>query len=211
MSANATVDTAHMTREPDLDRLTTLLGQCLGRIDEQAFRLQRQGDEEDEDQQIGDVLEDEAARLQELVGTLLEQEQTREQCDLNQLVSSALTACVAELGVPLLVRQRLAPQLPTIACRPGQIAYAVQRAFVIAAGRLGAGDELLVTTREEHGQVMLEIESRGGERDDQLDRRVQTLCEFVAALHGNCRVAHDERANLLLVLELPQHVVIDDR
>ena len=208
MSANATVDTARMKREPDLDRLTTLLGQCLGRIDEQAFRLQRQ--DEDEDQVIGDVLEDEAARLQELVGTLIEQEQSREECDLNRLVSTSLTACVAELGVPIVIRQRLAQNLPTIACRPAQIAYAVQRAFVIAAGRLGVGDELVVTTRREQEQVVLEIESRGGERDAHLGQRVQTLCDFVAAMHGNCRVAHDERANLLLVLELPQQVAIDD-
>lgn len=208
MSGSATADTARMTREHDLDRLTTLLGKCLGRIDEQAFRLQRQ--DEDEDQYIGDVLEEEAARLQELVGTLLEQEQAREECDLNRLVSTALTSCVGELGVPIVVRQRLAADLPTIACRPSQLAYAVQRAFVIAAERLGVGDELLVTTRRESDQVVLEIESRGGDRDANLNRRVQTLCEFVAAMHGNCRVAHDERANLLLVLELPQHVAIDD-
>ena len=208
MSANATADTARMTREPDLDRLTTLLGQCLGRIDEQAFRLQRTEDEDD--QVLGDVLEDEAARLQELVGTLIEQEQGREQCDLNRIVTSSMAACIAELGVPITVRQRLAAQLPAIDCRPGQLTYAVQRAFVIAAGRLSAGDELLVTTRQDRDQIVLEIESRGGKRDHHLGQRVQTLCEFVAAMHGNCSVDHDADDNLLLVLELPQHAAIDD-
>lgn len=208
MSVNATVDSARMKREPDIDRLTNLLGKCLGRIDEQAFRLQRQPN--DDEQEIGDVLEHEAAQLQELVGTLLEQEQSREEANLNLLVSTSLTACVAELGVPIVVRQRLAPTLPLIACRPGQLAYAVQRALVIAAERLGAGDELLVATRQEHDQVVLEIESRGGECDQHLDQRAQTLCEFLAAMQGNCRVGHDEQANLLIVIELPQQVAVDD-
>jgi hypothetical protein len=197
-----------MTRETDLDRLTTLLGRCLGRIDEQAFRIQRQ-DEEDDDA-ISDVLEDEAARLQELVGELLAREQHQEACDLNRVVSAAMTTCIAELGVPITVRHTLARQLPTIDCRPNQLAYAVQRAFVLAAGRLGPGDELAVTTRRDGEQVVLEIESRGGQRDKNLGARTQTLCEFIAALGGHCRVDHDDRANLLFVLELPQHVVVDD-
>jgi hypothetical protein len=37
-----------MKRDRELDRLTTLLGQCLGRIDEQAYRLQHDDDDEQE-------------------------------------------------------------------------------------------------------------------------------------------------------------------
>ena len=63
-----------MKRDRELDRLTTLLGQCLGRIDEQAYRLQRVDDDAEDcaDDGVADVLENEAARLQELVGSLLE-------------------------------------------------------------------------------------------------------------------------------------------
>ena len=33
------------SRDRDLDRITELLGQCLGRIDEHAYRLQEAGDD----------------------------------------------------------------------------------------------------------------------------------------------------------------------
>lgn len=201
-----------MNREPDLDHLTTLLGQCLGRIDEQAYRLQRVDDDEDEidGAEVADVLENEAATLQELVGSLIEQSEAPERSDLNRVVDGAVRGCMAELGTPIVVRQRLAAELPPIACRPGQLAFAVQRALVLATGRLDVGGELLVTTRREDDQVVLELEARAAQRDRNLQQRVQTLCEFVASFRGNCRVAHDEKHNLLVVMELPVAFVIDE-
>jgi hypothetical protein len=199
-----------MKREPNLDHLTTLLGQCLGRIDERAFQIQQLGDD-DQDDDLADVLENEAATLQELVGSLVDRCQTPEHCDLNRIVATAADACVQELGARIVVRQRLATDLPQIACTPSQLAYAVQRAMVIAAGRLDVGGELLVTTRRDDDGIVLELESRGGKRDRHLRQRAETLCEFVAGIKGNCRIDLDDRENLFVVLELPQTLVVEDR
>lgn len=208
MSIGAAVDSpAVMPREPDLDRLTTLLGRCLGRIDERAYQLQL-GDEEP-DELTEHVLEHEAATLQELVGSLVAASDI-EQCDLNRIVERAVSSCLVELGRAIVVRQRLAPYLPKVACTPGQIAYAVQRAFVIATGALDAGGELLIATRRDDVVVVLEVESRGGQRDRHLRARAETLCEFVASFGGICRLDHDERDNLLLMIELPTAITVDD-
>ncbi len=198
-----------MTREPNLDDLTTLLGQCLGRIDERAYRLQQNDDADDLD--APDVLEQEAATLQELVSSLIERNEAPQPCDLNRIVHRAITSCLAELGTPIVVRQHLADNLPLIACQAGQLAFATQRALMIAVGRLDAGGELLVTTRAEEDSVLLEIESRGGLGDHHLQERAETLCDFVASFGGNCRMARDERNNLLVVIELLQVSAFDDR
>jgi hypothetical protein len=195
-----------MAREPDLDRLTTLLGQCLGRIDERAYRVQQ----DDEDADAEHVLEHEAATLQELVGSLAARVDAPEQCDLARIVRSAVDACLTELGGGLVVRQRLAADLPPIGCMPSQLAYAVQRALVITAGRLERGGELLVTARRDGRSAVLELESRGGRRDRHLPERTLTLCEFVASLGGHCRVDHGDRGDLFVVLELPEALALDE-
>lgn len=199
-----------MTREPNLDQLTTLLGQCLGRIDESAYRLQLLGDDET-DLDVHDVMEQEATTLQELVDSLLGGSESPAPCDVNRIVEQAVSACVAELGAPILVRERLGTNLPAIGCGASQFAYAVQRALVIAAGRLDAGGELAVTTRRDGDAVVFELESRGGRRDRHLQERALTLCEFVAAFRGNCHIDLDDRDNLLVVIELPQAMALDDR
>jgi len=199
-----------MAREPNLDHLTSLLGQCLGRIDERAYRLQQLGDD-DPDLDVQELLEQEAATLQDLVGSLLDDGDTTEQSDLNRIVGQSVAACLRELDAAILVRERLAPNLPAVGCGPSQLAYAAQRALVIAAGRLDAGGELIVTTRREEDSVLLELESRGGRRDRHLQERALTLCEFVAGFRGNCHIDLDDRDNLLVVIELPQVPVLDDR
>lgn len=199
-----------MSREPNLEHLTTLLGQCLGRIDERAYRLQLLGHDED-DLEAKDVLEHEAATLQELVGSLIERCDAPEECEINRIVEQSVSSCLAELDVPILVRERLATDLPRIGCNPSQFAYAAQRALVIAAGRLEAGGELIVTTRRDGESVLLEIESRGGRRDRHLQERALTLCEFVASFRGNCHIDLDDRDNLLVVVELPRALVLDER
>jgi hypothetical protein len=199
-----------MDSQPKLDRLTTLLGQCLGRIDERAFRLQELGDDEIE---CGDddVLEQEAATLQELVGSLVERCETPAQCELNPIVEQSAIACVEELGAPIVLRLRLANDLPAIGCNAGQLAYAIQRALVIAAGRLDVGGELIVTTRRDDDGVVLELESRGGNRDRHLLERSLTLCEFVGSLRGHCRIDTNGKHTLLVVIELPQVFAFDER
>lgn len=196
-------------RETDLDRITTLLGQCLGRIDEQAFRLQ-QIDDDSEDFAAADVLEQEAAQLQELVGTLVEHPPQLEHADLNRIVDRAVRGCVAEVGVPIVVRQRFAPQLPAIACTPGQLAFAVQRALLLGLGRIEAGGEIVVTTRREGEAAVFELECQGHSRDRHLQERTATLSEFVSGFHGTCRISTDDRGTLLLALELPTSLAIDE-
>jgi len=202
-----------MKRDLELDRLTTLLGQCLGRIDEQAYRLQQVDDEAEDstDDGVADVLETEAARLQELVSSLLERADAPEQSDLDEVVHASVRGCMQELGSPIVVRQRLAGELPPIACTPGQLAYAVQRALVLATSRLDVGGELRVTTRREDDCAVLELEGQGTRNDRNLQDRAETLCEFVSSFRGTCRVAYDEQQNLLIVLELPLALAIDER
>ena len=149
-----------------------------------------------------------AARL---MASLIDRCEAPRQCDLNRIVDQAMAACLAELATPILVRQRLAEHLPSIACNPAQLTYAAQRALMIAAGRLDGGGELLVTTRQDADAILLEIESRGGHRDRHLRERGETLCEFVAALRGHCRIDLDHQGNLLVVIELPEAMVFDDR
>lgn len=196
-------------RDYDLDRITTLLGQCLGRIDEQAFRLQNDEQELDE-QGSADVLEQEAAALQELVGSLIDQHVDKEQADLNRIVEHSLRDCLAELGMPVVVRQRLTTGLPPIACRAGQLAYAVQRAVMLTLSRVDRGGDILVTTRRDGNYAVFELECNGGGRDRHLQERATTLCEFVAGFQGLCRVDEDERGTLLIALELPTALVVDD-
>jgi hypothetical protein len=200
--------------EPELDRITNLLGMCLGRIEEQAFRLQREGDEYCEDQ-VGDVIEDEASMLHELVGSLLEcavVDAVPEQADLNLTVERAVQACLDEIDVPVVVRQRLEPRLPAVACAPGQLAFAIQRALVLAVGRLEPGGEVALVTRREHGCVLFELECIGARDDRHLAERAETLAEFVHGLQGSCRMqTTGERDRLLLAIELPIEFVADER
>jgi hypothetical protein len=56
--------------DPDLDELTALVGRCLGRIDEQAFRLQQLGDMDERVFLVTDLLENEATELQDLLTSL---------------------------------------------------------------------------------------------------------------------------------------------
>lgn len=193
--------------EPDLDQLTTLLGRCLGRIEEQAFRLQRD-DDADDDPAIGDALDDETSMLQELMESLLEST-TSDHADLNATIERAVQSCLGEVDVPLVVRQRLAQGLPKVACTPGQLAFAVQRALVLGLGRLEPGDEVVLTTRRDDGAVLFELESFGRQDDRHLRDRTETLAEFVSGFLGNCRVQARDEHTLLLVLELPVAFVPD--
>jgi hypothetical protein len=181
-------DPAMTSHEPDLDHLTSLLGRCLGRIDEQAYRIQQDGDETT-DFGAADVLEEEAATLQELIGTMLVAAGEEREANVNSTLERAVQAFLNEIDVPILVRQRLAADLPRIACAPGELAFAVQRALVLTADTLAPGAELIVT--------------RGAEAPDGITSRAETLREFATHLGGACHVQAGERDGLLVALELP--------
>lgn len=199
--------------QSDLDHITNLLGMCLGRIEEQAFRLQGDDDEYC-DEQVSDVIEDEASMLHELVGSLLEcavVDPVTERADLNLTIERAVRACLDEIDVPVVVRQRLEPGLPAVACAPGQLAFAVQRAIVLGLGRLEPGGEVILVTRREQDSVLFELESIGERDDRHLSERAETLAEFVDGLGGHCRAQTFDRDRLLLAIELPAAFVADER
>jgi len=194
-------------REPELDRLTTLLGQCLGRIDEQAYRLQRTG-EEDEDFEACDALEREAAMLQELVSSVVSHAGRSESADINRIVDHGLRSCISELEIPIVIRQNLTEGLPRIDCAPGQLAFAVQRALMLALGSIEAGGEIRVITRLDQEAVLLEIESPAPQDASHLDERATTLSDFVISFRGTCRVDTHGRS-CLIAMELPVSLVAD--
>jgi hypothetical protein len=191
-----------MTAQPNLGQLTTLLSECLGRIDAQAFELQRAGETDDLPSGADDVLTHEATELQELVRSLLATG-ALESCNLNGVLGRVLTQCLRGLPGPLLVRQRVDPDLPLVGCNREGLAAAVQRALLLAGNHLAIGDELRIDTRVEGQQVLLELEACGGSHDPDLAARAQTLCEFVANLPGHCRVEQDAQHHLLIAFELP--------
>lgn len=207
--ATRLADIATVMPPPDLDHLTNLLTQCLGRIEEHAFRLQAD-DDDPADVLVADAIEDEASLLQELVGSLLVTA-VDEHADLNATVERALRSCIGELGVPIVLRQRLAPHLPRIACSPADLAYAVQRALALGLGRLGPGGEVLVTTRREPESVLFELECHGFGTDRHLPERSETLAEFVVGLRGHCRLQTTDDGTLLLAFELPVALAFDER
>ena len=196
-------------RERNLDRITSLLGQCLGRIDEHAFRIQ---EVEDTDTTVltAEEIDHETAELQELVGSLLDNVVDDDDAELNRIVDQAVRSCVAAVDIPLVVQQRLGRDLPRVACGPGQLTFAVQRALGIGMRHLEPGGELVVTTRRENGAVFFEMESRGQKGDGHLQERTTTLCDFVESFRGHCRAQADEQGTLLLALELPVAVAHDD-
>jgi hypothetical protein len=200
-----------MKAEPNLDQLTTALGQCLGRIDAEAFELQRQAEAGAEECQVraADAFEREGESLEELVGSLLLATAPPEHCNLNQVLGSTLGQSLRSMPGPVLVRQRIDPNLPLIGCGQRQLASTVQRALLLGIGHLEVGDELRVATRVDGDCVLLEIEACGGHPDPHLGSRSQTLCEFAATLRGHCRVAQDEHHHLLIVVELPMATVTD--
>ena len=194
--------------DPDLDELTALLGRCLGRIDEHAFRLQQHG-EVGELFLAGDLLEHEADALQQLLGTLLAAN-ARANVAVNAIVERVLQAWLTELGVPILVRQRLGSNLPAAGCTAPELTSAVQRALVLAADGLTPGGELGIATRAVDDAVVVEIDSRGDPYDDWQPVRAETLCEFVADIGGCCRI-DSHRGGLLVAIELPRALAAGER
>jgi len=197
-----------INRENDLEHITTLLGQCLGRIDEQAYRLQR-SDEEGEDYEACDALEREAALLQELVSSAVQQANRDEDADLNRIVDHSVRNCAAAFEFPVVVRMNLGTNLPRIACSPAQLAFAVQRALVLVLGSIDNGGEISIATRREREHVWLELESGDVIDDSHVCERGTTLVEFVEGFSGDCRVDSDGRGTCLVAMQLPAALITD--
>jgi hypothetical protein len=194
------------SKDSDLGKLTSLMGQCLGRIDEEAFRLQEKG--EDVDFDTADRLEDETGILHELVESMLDVEMNSDETNVNQIVARVAESCLQELTVPIVLRQTLTAESSMVVAPAAMVNVAVQRAMALAVKPLGPGDELRLTTRLDCGSVLFEIESLGSHPDSNAGDRVETLREFVEELGGTCQMRQDAE-DLFLVLELPQVMATD--
>lgn len=190
----------------DLDKLSSLLGQCLGRIDEEAYRLQQDGDDVDFD--TADRLEDQTADLQSLIDSLLVVDMGADEADVNAVVTRVAESCLQEINVPIVLRQVLTTESAIVAAQASLVTVAVQRAMVLAVERLGPGDELGLTTRIESGSVVFEIESHGNQPKSSLDERGETLRDFLEGFGGTCQMRSDQRDHYM-VIELPQVMATD--
>lgn len=193
----------------DVDRIASLLSQCLGRIDSQAAGL---GDGLDDDQVDlrAQALEAATESLQELVDelTCLVQEPSQG-AEVLPILRRVLAQTVAGLRVPIMVREQFAAALPQAACTPEQLHGIVHRALQLAVQQLTAGDELRVQCHAAGDRLLFEVASRCQTTTTNLGDRATTLREFVLELGGECAVAADEQGHLLLALELPAALVSD--
>ncbi|MGK0303094.1 MAG: hypothetical protein ACI89X_003981 [Planctomycetota bacterium] len=194
------------SNDRDLNKLNSLLSQCLGRINEEAFRMQEKG--EDVDFDTGDRLEDETGTLQELIESMLVVELDQDETNINQVVTRVAEACLQEVAVPIVLRQTLTTESSLVVAPAALVNVAVQRAMVLAVTPLGPGDELRLTTRVDSGSVLFEIESLGSHSDDNAGDHAETLREFVKELGGTFQLRRKAR-DLFLVLELPQVMATD--
>lgn len=210
MSRIGTADTRSMAHDSELDRLTAMLGQCLGRIDEGAFRVQQLGDLDDPTA-VEALLEQETATLQELVVGIVDEVENTDSCEVRPVLEQAVSACLTDVGIPIVARMQIASSLPPVRCAAAQLAGAAQRALKLATSRMGAGDEMALSARNDAESIVVELECTGSRRDRNMQQRATTLCEFVAGFGGHCTVQVDDRQRLVIVLELPKAAVCDDR
>ncbi len=191
-----------MAREDtDLEQLSTMLRQCLGRIDEEAFRLQ-ESDGEPVDFGEADRLEASTFELQDLVESLLVVEAS-EEADVNEVVASVASARLQEVSVPLVQQLRLSEGCPRAAVSRSILATAVDRALSMAVGTVRAGGQLNLSTRVERDAVVLEVECLGCDPEDGAYERAETLRDFVKGFGGSC-TARCEQEDLFFVLEVPR-------
>ena len=186
------------SRDPDIDRLTELLGKCLGRIDEEAFRLQN----DDADFDAADRIDDETAQLQEIVESLVEAADVCDEAVLDDVVADTVDRCLQDAGKPIMMRRKLGCSGTHVACSASMVAVSVQRALTLTLETMSAGDELCVTTRTEGDQVLVEIRSDDAAGNN-LNERGETLRDFVGETGGNCALGSNQGQGVFLVLEWP--------
>lgn len=201
-----------MESELELDRLTQLLRQCLGRIDAAAFRCQTDGGDIEPEARIEQLGLD-TIQLQELVASLVDAAAKVPEtlaADLNQIVHRALQQNLQHCTTPVVLRSRLATGLPHVGCTHSQMTHAVQRALQLGIGHAGHGGVVEVFTRRDQDVVVFELQAEG-HGTAETRTRAATLAEFVASWGGRCRIERSEAGMLLLMLELPSVSVLDDR
>jgi len=165
----------------DLAHLGKLLGECLGRIDDQVERLGRDGEVD------GELLEDESLLLSHLVDSVVRTNAARP-VDFDRLVEQAVDHLLQHAAAPVVVHQRLAGDLPRVACNPTEVAEVLRRALSLGARHAGHGGDLWITTStNEHG-VRCTVRCTG-EVDPHFVERAGTLDEFVAGLGGSLEVS----------------------
>jgi len=193
---------------PNLDHLTTLLRQCLVRIDEQAHLVQRLGGKVT-DSMASFLFEDEDTTLQRLLESLLASSAPDDHADLNRVVRQTVQSFLGATNTPVVVREHLAPDVPPIGCGRVPLTCAVRRALVLALGRTNAGPEITVTTRAAADSVVFEVARHSTVCEHHLKERALTLCEFVARMHGECRIDYDQRGTLRIAIDLPRALHVD--
>jgi signal transduction histidine kinase len=194
---------------PDLEHLTTLLRQCLVRIDEQAHLVQRLNGKVT-DSMASFLFEDEDAALQGLLESLLASSAPDDHADLNRVVHRTVQSFLGATHIPVVVRERLGSDLPPIGCGPVPLTCAVRRALDLALGHTEGSRDITVTTRAEADSVVFEVERHSAECEHYLKERALTLCEFVARMDGECRIDYDERGALLIAIDLPRTLPVDE-
>lgn len=191
----------------DLEQLSSMLQQCLGRIDEEAFRIQETGGTALAVQAVERVTEA-TDELQGLCDSILEVQAIDSHADVNAIVARVAGECLQQLRVPIVQRHDLCHDRAVVSSPSSMVAIAVRRALSIAMAPLSPGGQLSLRTRVDSGSVLLEIESRGCRLAGAGPERAETLREFASDLGGACNV-HCDGDDLYLVLQMPQVMVSD--
>ena len=193
--------------QPDVELLSTMLHQCLGRIDEEAFGIQHAAGAS-LDVHAADRIEDATGELQEICDTLMEVEAARNHADVNAIVAAVAGESLHQLHVPIVQRHDLCAG-PALAASPAaMVASAIRRALSMAVQPLAPGGQLSLRTRIEAGSVLFEVDSIGCRLDEAAAVRAETLRAFAQELGGACNV-HSEGDDLYLVLQMPQLISTD--
>jgi hypothetical protein len=195
------------TDDPNFDQLSSLLQECLGRIESETSSLAEESEETLDYGEI-DRLDGATSDLQHLIDALVVVDAGNEDAEVNQIVERAAEDSLQDIGVPVVQRMQLCCESTGVAAPRDLVTVAIQRALNLATSQLGPGDELNLTTRVEHRSVIFEVESRGSKRDQSTQYRSETLRDFVRGFGGGCMV-HMEQDDMFLVLELPQVLAQD--
>lgn len=191
----------------ELEQLSARLMRCLGRIDEEAFRLQTSDGEHFEFDEVEKITlaTDE---LVEAVDSLLVITPSEAPTDVNAIVAAVTSECLDDLDVPVVHRRTLCDQGTEVSAPASVVRVAVQRALALATSGMIAGSELSVGTRTTQSAVLVEVSAIGCRLEEGLHDRVETLRAFLGDFDGGCTIfcEHDD---LHLVLELPQVMVTD--
>lgn len=194
-----------MELERNFEGLTARLTECLGRIEAEAFRLQRANHTGHLADANCDLIEEATGELQQLVATLVETVDTglTGQSDLNQVAARAVQNAVRRSPLPLVVRTRLREGLPPVSCAAEHLAAVLDRALSLAAGHAGAGGIVQLESQACGLEVTLAITVESHGNGVASRERGHTLQEFVEVLGGKCNLEVVNQGGLLLTIQMP--------